>query len=149
MIFNQFLCFLCLCKKIKKCYTLNLLTIKKISFSHRLNDKPIIKPTHHLSFYLVVKKLTTLALKSFLLVLLRDNAKSPCTSCSIQGAEGVHVQTLRDGNPFYFLIQNYHISVSIWKSAKCGHCTSAEQECCVMTDQKQQKTPKAQTQPKH
>ena len=25
--------------------------------------------------------------------------------------------------------QNYHISVSIRKSAKCGHCTRAEQEC--------------------
>ena len=30
----------------------------------------------------------------------------------------------RDGN----------ISVSIRKSAKRGHCTRAEQECCIMTD---------------
>ena len=30
--------------------------------------------------------------------------------------------------------QNYHISVSIRKSAKRGHCTRAEQECCIMTD---------------
>ena len=33
--------------------------------------------------------------------------------------------------------QNYHISVSIRKSAKCGHCTCGEQECCIMTDWKQ------------
>ena len=26
---------------------------------------------------------------------------------------------------------NYHISVSIWKSAKRGHCTRAEMECIV------------------
>ena len=30
--------------------------------------------------------------------------------------------------------QNYHTSVSIRKSAKRGHCTLAEQECCIMTD---------------
>ena len=44
------------------------------------------------------------------------------------------LETLRDGNPFYFLVLNYHISVSIRKSAKRGHCTRAEQECCIMTD---------------
>ena len=97
-----------------------------------------------------MKKLTTLvstvsffvtrgfALESFLLVLLRGDAKIVSkalgTSCSIQSAKGVHVYTLRDGNPFYFLIQNYHISVSIRKSAKRGHCARAEQECCIMTD---------------
>ena len=36
--------------------------------------------------------------------------------------------------PLYFFILNYHISVSIRKSAKRGHCTNAEQECCIMTD---------------
>ena len=36
--------------------------------------------------------------------------------------------------PIYFLILNYHISVSIRKSAKRGHCTRAEQEWCIMTD---------------
>ena len=36
--------------------------------------------------------------------------------------------------PLYFLILNYHISVSIRKSAKRGHCTRAEQERCIMTD---------------
>ena len=30
--------------------------------------------------------------------------------------------------------KNYHISVSIRKSAKRGHCMCAEQECCIMTD---------------
>ena len=30
--------------------------------------------------------------------------------------------------------QNYHILVSIRKSAKRGHCTRAEQEYCIMTD---------------
>ena len=37
---------------------------------------------------------------------------------------------------------------SIRKSAKRGHGTRAEQECCIMIDSKQQKTPKAQTLPK-
>ena len=31
------------------------------------------------------------------------------------------------------------------KSAKRGHCTRAEQECCIMTDKKQYKTPSAKT----
>ena len=44
------------------------------------------------------------------------------------------LETLRDGNPFYFLIINYHISVSIRKSSKRGHWTPAEQECCIMID---------------
>ena len=44
------------------------------------------------------------------------------------------LETLRDGNPFYFPVLNYHISVSIWNSAKRGHFTRAEQECCIMTD---------------
>ena len=30
--------------------------------------------------------------------------------------------------------QNYHISESIRKTAKRGHCTRAEQECNTMTD---------------
>ena len=30
--------------------------------------------------------------------------------------------------------QKYHILVSIRKSVKGGHCTRAEQECCIMTD---------------
>ena len=33
-------------------------------------------------------------------------------------------------------------------SAKRGHFTRAKQEFCIMTDYKQQKTPKAQTHPK-
>ena len=49
----------------------------------------------------------------------------------------MYTQLARDimcGNPFYFLILNHHISVSIRKSAKCGHYTRAEQECCIVTD---------------
>ena len=49
----------------------------------------------------------------------------------------MYTQLARDimcGNPFCFLILNHHISVSIRKSAKCGHCTRAEQECCIVTD---------------
>ena len=30
--------------------------------------------------------------------------------------------------------QNYHILVSTRQSAERGHCTRAEQECCIMTD---------------
>ena len=34
-------------------------------------------------------------------------------------------------------VPNYHISVSIRKSAKRSHYTRAEQECGIMTDLKQ------------
>ena len=36
-----------------------------------------------------------------------------------------------------FFHANYHISESIRKTAKRGHCTRAEQECRTMTDKKQ------------
>ena len=78
------------------------------------------------------------ALESFMLVLLRGNAKifsKALVPPAVYKALKVFMSdTLRDGNPFYFLIQNYHILVSIRKSAKRGHCTRAQQECCIMTD---------------
>ena len=90
-----------------------------------------------------MKKLTTLvstvsffvtrgfALESFLVVLLRGDAKIVSkaldTSCSIQSAKGVHVYTLRDGNPFFF---------SHTKLSYLGEHSevSQEQECCITTD---------------
>ena len=87
------------------------------------------KPTHYLSFYLVVKKLTTLvstvsffvtlgfALESFLLVFLRGNAKIVSKALV----------------PLFSPYQN-SISVNVRKSAKRGHCTRAEEEWCIMTD---------------
>ena len=93
---------------------------------------------------MLVKKLTTLvstvsffvtlgfALESFLLVLLRGNAKifsKAFVPPAVYKALRVFMSyTLRDGNPFHFLRQNYHISVNIRKSAKRGLCTRAEQE---------------------
>ena len=101
-IFKQFSCFLRLCKKIKKCFTLNLLTIRKISFLHRFNASQWLNQ-----------------LIAYLFIFF-----------------------IRDGNAFSFLILNYHISVSIRTSVKRGHCTRAEQECCIMTARNNRKLPK-------
>ena len=46
------------------------------------------------------------------------------TTTLFRGATKPIIKPTRDGN----------ISVSIRKSAKRGHCTRAEQECCIMTD---------------
>ena len=95
-----------------------------------------------------MKKLTTLvstvsffvtlgfALESFLFVFLRGNAKIVSKALVPPAVyKGLRVFMSRSyGNPFYLLIQNYHILVSIRKSAKRDHCTRAEQECCIMTD---------------
>ena len=79
------------------------------------------------------------ALESFLFVLLRGNGKiisKALVPPAVYKAQRVFMfsRTLHDENPFYFLIQNYHMSVNIRKSAKRGHCTRAGQECCIMTD---------------
>ena len=104
-----------------------------------------------LIFYLVLKKLTTLvrpvsffsvtlgfALESFLLVLLRGNAtivsKALVPPAVYKALRVFMCRRYVTGTFPFSPYQNYHISVSIRKSAKRGHCTRAEQECCIMTD---------------
>ena len=108
------------------------------------------KPTHYLPFYLVVKKLTTLVstvsflvtlgftLESFLLVLLRGNAKivsKALVPAAVYKALRVfmsrHYVTLH--SLLFSLYQNY-ISVNIQNSTKRGHWMHAEEECRIMTD---------------
>ena len=78
------------------------------------------------------------ALESFLLVLLRGNAKIVSKALvppAVYKAVRVYMSTRYvTGIPSTFTEQNYHISVSIRKSTKRGRCTRAEQECCIMTD---------------
>ena len=133
-----------------KCYTLNLLAIKKLSFLHRFNTSQKLNQLITY-FYLVEKKLTTLvrpvsflfvtlgfALESFLLVLLRGNAKIVSKALvppAVYKALRVFMSRRYVTGTFPFSpYQNYHISVSIRKSAKRAHCTRAAQECCIMTD---------------